>query len=54
MKQLTAPFWIMASAAQAHSGHGLPGSVHWHAADTWIWIGVAALALGAWLYKRGD
>jgi hypothetical protein len=39
--------------AQAHSGHGLPGSSHWHATDTLGLLTVLALAGAAvWLSKR--
>ena len=42
------PLW-----ASAHDGHGLPGSSHWHAADTLGLLLVAALAAGAgWLSRR--
>jgi hypothetical protein len=39
--------------AQAHEGHGLPGSSHWHASDTLLLLGVViAVAAGVWLVRR--
>jgi hypothetical protein len=38
------------AAATAHEGHGLPGTIHWHATDTWGFAMVAvltALAIGS-------
>jgi hypothetical protein len=54
MKKLSVLFpLLLAAAAQAHEGHGLPGATHWHASDAW---GLAlALAIGAgavWLSAR--
>jgi hypothetical protein len=40
------------SLAQAHSGHGLPGT-HWHASDTWGFVALGvAIALVLWA-RRG-
>ena len=42
------------SLAHAHSGHGLPGSAHWHASDAVFFIGLA-LVVGlaiTWLVRR--
>ena len=37
------------AAAMAHEGHGLPGTIHWHATDTWGFAMVAVLAaLALW------
>jgi hypothetical protein len=37
------------AAAIAHEGHGLPGTIHWHATDAWGFAVVAALAaLAIW------
>jgi hypothetical protein len=40
--------------AAAHEGHGLPGTSHWHATDTWgllVVLGLAALAI--WFSRGG-
>ena len=37
---------LFACEAWAHSGHGMPGEVHWHASDA---AGLAIVALGALL-----
>jgi hypothetical protein len=42
---------LVASAAQAHEGHGLPGASHWHAGDTLLLV--AGVALAAWAIARG-
>ncbi|RVU44246.1 hypothetical protein [Rubrivivax rivuli] len=40
-------------AAQAHEGHGIPGSHHWHAQDVLMLLGLAAAVLGvAWYIRR--
>jgi hypothetical protein len=55
MKHLrTTPLLLLLCAtAQAHEGHGLPGSSHWHATDTLLLIGVAAVAAaGLWWSRR--
>ena len=54
MKQsLAAGLAMAASLAQAHTGHGLPGSAHWHASDAFLYLGVAVLAAaGLWLNRR--
>lgn len=42
-----------AGIANAHQGHGLPGLSHWHASDTSLLLGIAAVAaLGLWLVRR--
>ncbi|MEJ6020654.1 hypothetical protein [Ramlibacter sp. PS4R-6] len=45
---------FFAAQAWAHSGHGMPGEVHWHASDV---AGLAVIAVGAllalWL-ARGE
>ena len=42
-----------ASLAQAHIGHGLPGTAHWHAGDLLLLAGLAlAAAAGLWLLRR--
>ena len=54
MKHLrTAPLaLLLCAAAQAHEGHGLPGTSHWHATDTLL-LGVAAVAAaGLWWWGR--
>jgi hypothetical protein len=43
----------LASRAFAHEGHGLAGSSHWHATDTFGLLLVAALAGAAWWFSRG-
>jgi hypothetical protein len=55
MKHLrAAPFaMLLCAAAQAHEGHGLSGSSHWHATDTLLLLGVAAVAVaGLWWSRR--
>ena len=43
----------MAGLALAHTGHGLPGSAHWHPTDAWLCLGVAVVAAaGLWLQRR--
>ena len=45
----TALLLCVCAAATAHEGHGLPGTSHWHATDTWGFALVAALAaLAIW------
>jgi hypothetical protein len=44
---------ITALAAQAHPGHDMPGSSHWHATDVLGYLAVAAVAVGAaWWIRR--
>jgi hypothetical protein len=43
---------LLAGTAQAHEGHGLPGTSHWHAGDTLGLLLLAALAAGLWLFIR--
>ncbi|MBA4445294.1 hypothetical protein FHL01_07225, partial [Cylindrospermopsis raciborskii CS-506_C] len=43
---------LMATAASAHEGHGLPGASHWHATDTLGLLLVVLLAAGAWIIGR--
>ena len=44
---------LLATAAQAHEGHGLPGSHHWHTQDVLTLLGLAAAVLGvAWYLRR--
>mgnify|MGYP001609321547 CR=1 FL=1 len=54
MKQsLLAGLVLAAGLAQAHTGHGLPGSAHWHASDALLYLGLAvAAAAGLWLNRR--
>ena len=42
---------LCASLAQAHAGHGLPGSSHWHLSDVALVLAAAA-AIGLWLARR--
>ena len=43
---------LLATSAQAHDGHGLPG-VHWHATDVLGFIGLAAVVAAAiWLGRK--
>ena len=44
--------WGTALASQAHEGHGLPGSSHWHASDSLLWLGALAVGLAAWWFSR--
>ena len=45
----TALLLCVGAAATAHEAHGLPGTSHWHATDTWGFALVAALAaLAIW------
>ena len=45
-----------ASLVQAHEGHGLPGSTHWHANDALALVALVALAAvvgaGLWLNRK--
>jgi hypothetical protein len=45
---------LIACEAWAHSGHGMPGDVHWHATDV---AGLAVVIVGAlvaiWLANTG-
>ena len=42
-----------ASLVQAHDGHGLPGSAHWHANDALVLIALAAVAAtGLWSNRK--
>ena len=44
---------LLSGLAQAHTGHGLPGSAHWHASDALLFLGAAvAAAAGFWLNRR--
>ena len=44
---------LLAGMAQAHTGHGLPGSAHWHASDTLPLLGLAAACVvGLWLNRK--
>jgi hypothetical protein len=38
--------------ADAHSGHGMPGTSHWHATDTAGLLLVVLLAGAAWWLSR--
>ncbi len=51
-KLLTLPALLAAATAQAHEGHGLPGTSHWHATDTLGLLLVAVLAAGALWFSR--
>jgi hypothetical protein len=43
----------LSTAAQAHEGHGMPGTHHWHAQDMLMLLGLAAAVLGvAWYIRR--
>ncbi|MEP6971371.1 MAG: hypothetical protein ABJA49_13080 [Betaproteobacteria bacterium] len=45
---------IMAGPVLAHEGHGIPGANHWHASDTWGFVGIAAaFAIALWLSRGG-
>jgi len=51
---LPAALCALATAAQAHPGHGAASEWHWHASDTSGFLMVAVLAgLALWL-SRGD
>ena len=50
---LAAGLALAANLAQAHRGHGLPGTAHWHATDALLYLGVAVVAAaGLWLNRR--
>jgi len=53
-KHLTALAGLAAPLlASAHEGHGLPGSLHWHADDALKLIGLSLAAVaGWWLLRR--
>ena len=45
---------LWATAAQAHDGHGMDASGHWHASDTWGFVALAAIvALAIWSSRGG-
>ena len=44
--------FMSAKTAFAHGGHGLAGT-HWHAADAWALLAVAAVVTAAaWLFRK--
>ena len=44
--------FISAKTSFAHSGHGSAG-MHWHAADAWTLLAVAAvITAAAWLFRK--
>lgn len=47
----TLPAMMLATAAQAHEGHGLASASHWHATDA-IGFAVVAVAIAAVLWSR--
>jgi LPXTG-motif cell wall-anchored protein len=43
----------LSTAAQAHEGHGMPGSHHLHTQDVLMLLGLAAAVAGlAWYFRR--
>jgi len=47
-------FALLAGTAQAHDGHGLLGSSHWHATDVLGFVILAlAVAAAVWLGRGG-
>ena len=45
---------LWATSAQAHDGHGLDASGHWHASDAWGFVALAAMvALAIWSSRGG-
>ncbi len=53
MKHLTAALLLTGTGlAQAHAGHGLPGSAHWHATDTLGFVGLAVVAAAVWFINK--
>lgn len=45
---------LWATAAQAHDGHGMDASGHWHASDAWGFVALAAMvALAIWASRGG-
>ncbi|MBI3368697.1 MAG: hypothetical protein HY021_09735 [Burkholderiales bacterium] len=50
---LLAALLCCSASVLAHSGHGMPGEVHWHASDALVLLAVAAaIGLGLWLSRR--
>ncbi len=47
------PLLLAALTAHAHTGHGLPGTSHWHASDAGAFVVAAAAAAAAVLWWRG-
>jgi hypothetical protein len=43
---------LTSAAAQAHEGHGLPGTSHWHAIDASSLAVVAIFFVGLWLLGK--
>jgi thiosulfate reductase cytochrome b subunit len=53
MKSITLLALALPAAAQAHSGHGLPGADHWHATDVWGFVALAVgVAIVVWTQRR--
>jgi hypothetical protein len=50
-KHLSSLLLIGVGLAQAHEGHGLPGSSHWHIGDVALVLAAVAL-VGLWLARR--
>jgi hypothetical protein len=53
-RTLTAAMLTLAGmAVQAHEGHGMPGSSHWHVTDALVLVGALAVAAaGLWWSRR--
>ncbi len=48
----TVPLLLAVQVACAHEGHGLPGTSHWHASDSWGFVAAAVVAAVAALWWR--
>jgi hypothetical protein len=42
----------LAVAAQAHEGHGLPGTSHWHSTDVIGYVLAAGIAGALWFTRK--
>ena len=54
MKSLFATVALSAAAlAQAHTGHGMESTTHWHATDAWGFVLLGAVLAAALWIRRG-
>jgi hypothetical protein len=42
----------LTAAAQAHEGHGLPGTSHWHSTDVIGYVLAACIAGALWFTRK--
>ncbi len=52
IKHFSTLVWLAAAGlAQAHEGHGMPGTSHWHMGEVALLLAIVAAA-GLWLARR--